>query len=113
VDDDLFAGSAARLGIDFDWVVTAQQVGSYKPGHAHFLEIVSRFGGDKDRILHVAQSLFHDVAPARALGFTTLWINRRAGQHGTGATPLADAVPDAEVPDMAGAAALLLGGRQP
>lgn len=108
VDDDLFAASAAKLGIEFDWVVTAQQVGSYKPDPGHFHEILDRFGGPQERILHVAQSLFHDVAPARELGFTTLWINRRAGQAGSGATPLADAVPHAQVPDMAAAARLLL-----
>ncbi|NNF29707.1 MAG: haloacid dehalogenase, partial [Gemmatimonadetes bacterium] len=86
----------------------AQQVGSYKPDPGHFHEILDRFGGPQERILHVAQSLFHDVAPARELGFTTLWINRRAGQAGSGATPLADAVPHAQVPDMAAAARLLL-----
>lgn len=109
VDDDLFERSAERLGVDFDWVVTAEQVGSYKPAPPHFHEILSRFGEPKEQVLHVAQSLFHDVAPARALGITTLWINRRGGRSGSGASPPADAQPHAEVPDMASAADLLLG----
>ena len=109
VDDDLFAGSAEQLRVPFDWVVTAQQVGSYKPAPAHFHEVMERTGVPKDRILHVAQSLFHDIAPAGALGFTTMWVNRRSGQDGDGATPPADATPDIEVPDMASAANLLTG----
>ena len=109
VDDDLFAFSAQRLGVEFDWVVTARQVESYKPHPGHFHEMFRRFGGPRERILHVAQSLFHDVVPARQLGLTTLWINRRGGRGGTGATPPAEVLPHAEVPDMAGAATLLLG----
>ena len=108
VDDDLFSGSAEQLEIPFDWIVTAQQVGSYKPAAGHFHEIVKRSGIQKGRILHIAQSVFHDVAPASALGFTTLWVNRRAGKGAPGATPPADARPDAEVPDMKSAADLLL-----
>jgi len=109
IDDDLFERSAEKLGVEFDWVVTAEQVGSYKPAPAHFHEILSRFGGPKEQVLHVAQSLFHDMAPARALGLTTLWINRRAGRPGSGATPPTDVQPHAEVPDLASAADLLLG----
>ncbi|MGI9626450.1 MAG: HAD-IA family hydrolase, partial [Longimicrobiales bacterium] len=108
VDDDLFKGSAKRLEVPFDWVVTAEQVGSYKPAPAHFHEVLKRTGVLKAQILHVAQSLFHDVAPASALGFTTLWINRRAGHADGGATPPSDAKPNAEVPDMKSAAELLL-----
>lgn len=108
VDDDLFAESAKRLGVPFDWVVTAEQVGSYKPAPGHFHEAVKRSGIPQAQILHVAQSLFHDIAPAGELGFTTLWVNRRTGQAGDGATPPAEAHPDAEVPDMKSAADLLL-----
>jgi 2-haloacid dehalogenase len=100
VDDDLFAGSAARLGIDFDEVVTAQQVRSYKPARAHFDEVLRRLGLPKARVMHVAQSLYHDIAPARELGLRCVWVNRRAGRGGPGATPPARAVPDAEVPDL-------------
>lgn len=111
VDDDLFAETTARLGIDFDWVVTAQQVGSYKPAPAHFEEMVMRSGIPRDRTLHVAQSLFHDIAPASALGYATVHVNRPSRGGGSGATPSSSARPDAEVPDMAGAADLLLADR--
>lgn len=104
-DDDLFVGSNERLGITFDWVVTAQQVGSYKPAEANFAALVERVGLPQDRILHVAQSLFHDHAPAKRLGFTTAWIDRRHDRLGAGATPPSEASPDATYPDMASFAA--------
>jgi len=100
VDDDLFAGTAARLGVRFDTVVTAQQVRSYKPGHAHFDEVLRRLDLPRDRVLHVAQSLHHDIAPARALGFTCVWVDRRRGRDGAGATPPAEASADLVVPDL-------------
>jgi 2-haloalkanoic acid dehalogenase, type II len=100
-DDDLFAGSAARLRTDFDWVVTAQQVGSYKPDRRNFHAAFERLGVPRERILHVAQSLFHDHAPAKELGLTTVWIDRRHDRTGFGATPPAEALPDATFPDMA------------
>jgi 2-haloacid dehalogenase len=99
-DDDLFAASNERLGVDFDWVVTAQQVRSYKPAERGFRAAFGRIGLPRDRILHVAQSLFHDHAPAQRLGMTTVWIDRRHDRKGFGATPPADAEPDLVVPDM-------------
>jgi 2-haloacid dehalogenase len=101
VDDDLFEGSASLMKVPFDQVVTAQQLRSYKPARAHFDEVLRRLGKPMNRVLHVAQSLFHDVAPAKALGFSCVWVNRRAGRPGGGATFPADARPDAEVPDLA------------
>lgn len=106
VDDDLFAGSAEQLGADFEVVVTAQQVGGYKPGRAHFDAVLDRLDLPRERVLHVAQSLYHDIAPATELGFTCVWVNRRAGREGEGATPPAEASPDLEVPDMATVARL-------
>ena len=100
-DDDLFAASNRRLGVDFDWVITAQQVGSYKPDERNFAVMLDRLALPQDRIVHVAQSLFHDHAPAKRLGFTTVWINRRHDRAGSGATPPAEAQPDATFPDMA------------
>jgi 2-haloacid dehalogenase len=100
-DDDLFALSNRRLGVTFDWVITAQQVRSYKPNSRHFEVALERIGLPRDRILHVAQSLFHDHVPAKRLGLTTAWINRRHDRSGTGATPVATATPDLETPDMA------------
>ncbi len=100
-DDDLFAASNARLGINFDWVITAQQVGSYKPAEANFHAALSTLGLPRERVLHVAQSLFHDHVPATRLGITTVWIDRRAGKAGGGTTPPADATPAATFPDLA------------
>jgi 2-haloacid dehalogenase len=101
IDDDLFAGTARRLRVPFDAVVTAQQVGSYKPAPAHFHRVLERLALPKEKVLHVAQSRYHDIAPARALGWSTVWVNRRAGRAGSGATPEQDSVPDLEVPDLA------------
>jgi len=101
VDDDLFAGSAAQLGVQFDEVVTAQQVGSYKPARGHFDEVLRRLDLPREKVLHCAQSQYHDIAPAGELGFRCVWVNRRAGRAGTGATPPAEATPDLEVPDLA------------
>ena len=111
VDDDLFAATGKRLGTDFDWVVTAQQVGSYKPATAHFEEMARRSGIPRARTLHIAQSLFHDIAPASALGYSTVHVDRPSRGAGSGATPPAEARPDVTVPDMASVAALLLGDR--
>jgi 2-haloacid dehalogenase len=99
-DDDLFARSNARLGVEFDWVITAQQVGAYKPSARGFEEAFARMDIPRERILHVAQSLFHDHVTAKRLGLSTVWIDRRAGRGG-GATPPAEATPDATFPDMA------------
>src|SRR5206468_10844808 len=75
-DDNLFAPSEQRLGVRFEWVVTAQQVRSYKPDPRHFLVAFERMDVPRDRILHVAQSLYHDHVPARRLGLATAWIDR-------------------------------------
>jgi 2-haloacid dehalogenase len=104
-DDDLFARSAARLGTTFDWVVTAESVGSYKPDRRNFEVALERIGLPPGRILHVAQSLFHDHVPAKAMGLATVWIDRRRDRPGFGATPPAEATPDASFPDMASFAA--------
>ncbi|MEZ5559431.1 MAG: HAD-IA family hydrolase [Pseudomonadales bacterium] len=73
IDDDLFALTAPQLGVELDAVITAEQVGAYKPDHAMFREALRRVQGP---VLHVAQSRFHDIAPARALGIDCAWINR-------------------------------------
>lgn len=99
-DDDLFARSQRRLGIDFDWVITAERARSYKPSHHNFEVAFSTIDAPRERILHVAQSLFHDHVPAKELGMATVWIDRRTGQAGPGATPPADAVPDLVLPDL-------------
>jgi 2-haloacid dehalogenase len=100
-DDDLFAISNRRLGVTFDWVITAEQAGSYKPDRRNFELAFSRIDVPRERILHVAQSLFHDHVPAKALGMWTVWIDRRRDRPGFGATPPAEAAPDLVLPDMA------------
>jgi 2-haloacid dehalogenase len=100
IDDDLFAASAQRLHIQFDWIITAQHAQSYKPSLHNFHLALAQIGRPQQRILHVAQSFYHDIAPARTLGLSTVWINRRHAQPGFGATPPAQAQPDLEVPDM-------------
>jgi 2-haloacid dehalogenase len=100
IDDDQFEHSRAQLGVPFAHVVTAQQVRSYKPGEAHFREILRRTGLPASRIVHVAESRFHDVAPAKALGFTTVWVNRRAGRPAA-ASRFVEVEPDLTVPNLA------------
>jgi 2-haloacid dehalogenase len=112
-DDDLFALSNRRLGVTFDWVVTAQQVRSYKPSLRNFEVALERMDVPRDRILHVAQSLFHDHVPAKQLGLSTAWIDRRAGRPGFGATPPASATPDLSAPDLATFADIALGDTGP
>ena len=107
-DDDLFAASNRRLDVTFDWVITAQQVGSYKPDPRNFEVALDRVGLAPERIVHVAQSLYHDHVPAKRLGLTTVWIDRRHGRPGSGATPPAEARPDATYPDMASFAAAVV-----
>jgi 2-haloacid dehalogenase len=104
IDDDLFAFSNQRLQVQFDWIVTAQQVQSYKPSVANFRAAFARMGVPPHKMLHVAQSLFHDIVPARSLGLATVWVNRRRNKPGFGATPPAHATPDVEVPDLRGLA---------
>jgi len=100
IDDALFAHTAASLGIEFRWLITAQQVRAYKPSPKIFEQALASFGVDSGEVLHVAQSLFHDIAPAKRLGLATVRINRRHGRSGFGATPPAHALPDLEVPDL-------------
>ncbi len=101
IDDDLFEASRPRLGVEFLEVVTAQQVGSYKPNPAHFHTVLERLACQPDAILHVAQSLYHDHGPAQALGWNSVWINRRHDKPGTGATAESDARPDLTFNDLA------------
>jgi 2-haloacid dehalogenase len=100
-DDDLFAASARRLEAPFEWVFTAEQAREYKPSVTPFVMALRGIGVAKERILHVAQSLYHDHVPARSLGLATAWVNRRHDRPGFGATPPAEATPDLVVPDLA------------
>ena len=94
VDDDLLGRTRSHFPVEFDLVVTAQQVRSYKPAHGHFLEARRRIG--KARWLHAAQSWFHDVVPAHDLGIPVVWVNRKSELRSD------DAEPDAEVSNLTG-----------
>ena len=115
VDRESFAGSARQLGIEFDAVLTAQDIGCYKPSRRNFDALLAqarRMRVDEKLLVHAAQSLFHDHVPAKKAGLHTVWINRRHGRTGWGATPEPDAGvrPDWEFPDMAAFAAAAAGG---
>ena len=108
VDDDLFSATAEAIGVDFDVVVTAQQARSYKPDLKNFLIASERMGVQKQRWLHVAESMFHDIAPANQLGITSVWVNRSG--RGGGSRRI-EAVPEIEVADLAELAAMMCGPR--
>ncbi|MFO7166464.1 MAG: HAD family hydrolase [Chloroflexota bacterium] len=97
VDDDLLEGTLQHLTVTFPVIVTAEQVGSYKPAHGHFLAARERIGGL--RWLHAAQSHFHDITPAGQLGLPAVWVNRKRE-----ALPPGGPAPLAEVADLAGLA---------
>ena len=89
VDNDSFAGSNRRLGVDFDAIYTAEDIGSYKPAERNFRYMLDRLGElgiEKGEILHTAESLFHDHVPANAAGLASCWIHRRHAEAGFGAT---------------------------
>lgn len=101
-DDDLFAASNERLGVRFDWVITAEKARSYKPSVKNFELAFATIPVPREQILHVAQSLYHDHVPAKRLGMTTVWIDRRRDRPGLGATPPSEAQPDFTFPSMSG-----------
>lgn len=96
IDDDLFELTAPKLHMEFDEIVTAQQIGSYKPSLRNFEALLQHISIAPERLLHVAESLYHDVAPARSLGIATVWVNRRQARVAA-ASRLAPVKPDLEV----------------
>jgi 2-haloacid dehalogenase len=100
VDDGLFALTARYLEVEFDYIITAEQAGTYKPSLGNFELALKRMGAAPEKILHVAESLFHDHVPAKKLGLDTAWVHRRAAKGGFGAAPPAEAAFDIEVPDL-------------
>jgi putative hydrolase of the HAD superfamily len=96
VDNESFAASNRKLGVEFDAIYTAEDIGSYKPADTNFeymLAMLKQLGIEKPDILHTAESLFHDHAPANRCGLKSCWIYRRHEQAGFGAT-----MPPGEMP---------------
>ncbi len=96
VDRASFRSSAARLEVEFDYVFTAEDIGSYKPDQRNFDYMVAKLGQGgyaKGDILHVAESLFHDHAPSNRIGLSSAWIHRRHAQGGFGATQPPETMP--------------------
>ena len=109
VDDDLFAGTRPQLGVDFDDVITAQQARAYKPSTKLFELALRRISAPAHRVLHVGQSIYHDVIPAQTLGLATVWVNRPSARPGVGAVKAAEAKPDVTVSSLAELVATALG----
>jgi 2-haloacid dehalogenase len=101
VDDDLFSATKPQLAMDFDQIITAQQAGAYKPSLKIFELALSRVGVPAHRILHVGQSIYHDVQPAQSLGLATVWINRPSARAGVGAVKAVEGRPDLQVSSVA------------
>jgi 2-haloacid dehalogenase len=105
VDDDLFASTRPQLQVDFIYVITAEQARAYKPSLKIFELALSRIGVPPHRILHIAQSVYHDIVPAKSLGLATVWVNRPSARNGVGAVKAAEANPDLQVASLAELAA--------
>jgi 2-haloacid dehalogenase len=105
VDDDLFVATRPQLGVEFDQIITAQQASAYKPSLQIFDLALSRLGVPAQRILHVGQSLYHDVLPAQSLGMATVWVNRPSARAGVGAVKAVQGRPDLQVSSLAELAA--------
>ena len=101
VDKALIVESQKQLGVPIDLVVTAEDVGAYKPEHAHFERFFEVTTAGRDNHVHVGASLYHDVAPANALGLKSVWISRGGADS---LAHKADATPDRELPDLSGLA---------
>jgi 2-haloacid dehalogenase len=95
-DRDLLDASLERIGVEFELTIVASEISSYKPAPAHWNEFFARSGADRGSHVHVGASLFHDIAPATALGLRSIWINRL----GEAAEPQ----PDVELRSLAGLA---------
>ena len=105
VDLDLFSNSAETLQTRFEWVVSADMVGTYKPSREHFERLFEAARLPLEQHLHVAQSLYHDIGIANELGLASVWVNRTEAKS----TPVVEARPDVEVPDLRSLAELVAG----
>jgi 2-haloacid dehalogenase len=108
IDDDLFAATRPKLGVEFNEVITAQQAQAYKPSLQLFQLALQRIQARPQGVLHVGQSIYHDVLPAQKLGLATVWVNRPSARAGIGAVKSAPGTPDATVTSLAELAKLAL-----
>jgi 2-haloacid dehalogenase len=93
-DDDFIAASQVQIGMVFDEVIVAQEIGSYKPAHRHWVEFFNRTNAPREGHVHVGASLFHDIAPSNELGLRSVWINRLGETSSDGTRPTR------ELPDL-------------
>ena len=101
IDDDIFKATALRLPVKFADVITAQQARCYKPALGIFRLALERIGASPSEVLHVGQSAYHDVIPAKSLGMDAVWVNRPSAREGIGAVTAASGHPDLEVRSVA------------
>jgi 2-haloacid dehalogenase len=101
IDDNLFARTREWLPVEFESVTTAQQARCYKPGREIFQMALKTASVTPEKIVHVGQSVYHDVLPAQSFGLATVWVNRPSPRAGIGAVKQANGKPDLEVPDIA------------
>jgi 2-haloacid dehalogenase len=100
IDDDLFEKTRCYLPVEFEHITTAQQARCYKPALEIFRLALGKARVAPNRILHVGQSIYHDVLPAQSLGLATVWVNRPSPRAGIGAVKQAKGRPDLQVPDL-------------
>jgi len=111
IDDDLFAHGALKLEVPFDFVITAQQAHAYKPSKEIFQLAEQTIRIPRSEWLHVGQSIYHDVIPAKSLGIATAWVNRPSPRPSAGAAKAASSQPDLELPALKRLAELAFSGR--
>jgi len=100
IDDDLFQSTRRLLQVTFEPVITAEQARCYKPSLEIFRLALEKVGVAPNRVLHIGQSIYHDVLPAQSLGLRTVWVNRPSPRTGVGAVKRADGKPDLEVTSL-------------
>ncbi len=101
IDNDLFAETQKLLAIQFDGVISAEQARSYKPSLNNFKMALQALRLTPDKLLHAGQSVYHDVVPAKSLGISTVWVDRKSARPGIGAVRASAGEPDLKVPDLA------------
>jgi len=100
IDNDMFRDTVRHLQVELQYIITAQQIGSYKPALFNFEMAIMKIGRPKEKLLHVAESVYHDIIPAKKLGLKAVHLYRRMGKEGSGATKAAQGEPDLVLPTL-------------